>query len=59
MPLDKKGELKRQNDNEPNAPTDFPMNGTTTLFDNDGPISEEGIASMLRRPAVGHAKAGI
>lgn len=60
MPLDKKGEWKRNNDNEPNVPTEFPMNGTTAVFENDVPMSEEGHpSSMLRRPAVGYAKLGI
>jgi len=59
MPLDKKGEYKRQNENELKTPTEFPMNGTTALSDHDTPMSEEGPGSMLRRPAVGHAKNGI
>ena len=59
MPLDKKGEWKRQNDNELNTPTDLPMNGTAALFDNDVPMSEDGPSAMLRRPAVGYAKIGI
>lgn len=59
MPLDKKGEWKRQNDSEANSPIDPPVNGTTTLVDNDVPMSEEGAVAMLRRPAVGHAENGI
>jgi hypothetical protein len=58
MPLDRK-EWKRQNDNELNTPTDFPMNGNAALYDNDVPMSEEGHSAMLRRPAVGYAKIGI
>jgi len=50
------GGWKRKN--ELDASTEYPMNGTTTLPDNDVSMSEEGHGSPLRRPTVGYATNG-